>query len=48
VIVLWGFALPRDHEVQRRWLYNAITRAIDAAWLIVFGSASRLDAPPFA
>jgi superfamily I DNA/RNA helicase len=48
VIVLWGFTLPKDPEVQRRWLYNAITRAMDAAWIIVHGSASRLNAPPFA
>lgn len=48
VIILWGFTLPKDQEVQRRWLYNAVTRAIDAAWIIVQGPPSRLMVPPFA
>lgn len=49
VIVLWGFGVPGDAEVQRRWLYNAITRAKEAAWVIVEDpKRDRLRKPPFA
>lgn len=48
VIILWGFTLPGDAEMQRRWLYNAITRAQQAALVIVQDPAKRrLTAPPF-
>jgi hypothetical protein len=48
VIILWGFAVPGDLEIQRRWLYNAITRARDGVWLFVHDPKKvRLRAAPF-
>lgn len=47
VVVLWGYQVPKDVEMRRRWLYNAITRARIAAKVIVLG-AKRLKEPPFA
>lgn len=47
VVVLWGYKVPRDAEMRRRWLYNAITRARSTAKVIVLGE-KRLKEPPFA
>lgn len=46
VVVLWGYQVPKEAELRRRWLYNAITRARIAATVIVLG-AKRLKEPPF-
>ena len=48
VIVLWGFDVPPRQEIQRRWLYNAITRATHSVRIIVLGPDGRLKQPPFA
>ena len=46
VVVLWGYQMPTEPEMRRRWLYNAVTRARIAATVIVLG-AKRLEEPPF-
>jgi hypothetical protein len=49
VVVLWGFGLPGDPEMQRRLLYNAITRARASALVLVIDPKNkRLKEPPFA
>lgn len=49
VIVLWPFKVVGDAVLQRRWLYNAITRAKRRAIVIVEDpQKKRLNAPPFA
>ncbi len=47
VVVLWGYQVPKESEMRRRWLYNAITRARITATVIVHGK-KRLTEPPFA
>ncbi|MCZ7681538.1 MAG: ATP-binding domain-containing protein [Sandaracinaceae bacterium] len=48
VVVLWGYTVPKEAEMRRRWLYNAITRARVAATVIVQGDKKRLKEAPFA
>ena len=49
VLVLWPMGVPGDLEVQRRLLYNAVTRAKKAATIIVQNpTGARTTAPPFA
>lgn len=47
VVVLWGYSVPKEAEMRRRWLYNAITRARFAATVIVLGE-KRVNEAPFA
>ncbi len=50
VLILWPMTLRDDGELQRRLLYNAVTRAKNAATVIVQDPAptnSRLARPPF-
>lgn len=49
VLVLWPIGVPKDLEVQRRLLYNAVTRAKKGATIIVQDPhRDRLKTPPFA
>ena len=48
VVVLWGFGIPSSVEMQRRWLYNAITRARESAVVLVHDpQKKRICEPPF-
>ncbi len=50
VLILWPVMVPGDVEKQRRLLYNAVTRAKNAATIIVQDpkpTSSRLGSPPF-
>lgn len=46
VVVLWGYQVPKEAELRRRWLYNAITRARFSSTVVVLG-IRRLKEPPF-
>ena len=49
VLILWPLGVPKDLEVQRRLLYNAVTRAKKGATIIVQDPhRDRLSEPPFA
>lgn len=48
VVVLWGYTVPKEAQMRRRWLYNAITRARVSATVIVQGHKKRLKEAPFA
>lgn len=41
VFVLWPYSIPADTELQRRWLYNAITRSRSNCMLLVRGDENR-------
>ncbi len=46
VFVLWPYRLPPGSEIQRRLLYNAITRAKQNCTVLVLGKPSRVQACP--
>ena len=46
VFILWTYKLPPDQELQRRLLYNAVTRAKENCMLLVFGNVQRVQSDP--
>lgn len=41
VFILWPYNVPTDFELQRRWLYNAITRSKKMCVILVEGNLDR-------